>query len=67
MAQLDLYDRETSGYFFWTLKSDSHWDPSWSAKNAAQAEILPASVIRSRFKPPPQGAREAEIQRATGE
>jgi len=65
-AQLDMYEREMAGYYFWTLKSEEGWNAAWSAKNAAQAEILPASLIRKKFQQPAWGVREAEIQRATG-
>ncbi|KLT45307.1 cytoplasm protein [Cutaneotrichosporon oleaginosum] len=44
-AQMDLYER-SAGYWFWTLKTDRPWDAGWSAYNAAQAEILPASMVR---------------------
>lgn len=65
-AQLEVYDAACAGYFFWTLKSDKDWEAGWSAKNAAQAEILPASLVRRRFHHPDGGRRETEIHRATG-
>lgn len=65
-AQLEVYDR-CAGYYFWTLKTDRDWDAGWSAYNAGQAEILPASVVRRAFSAPPQGAREAATQQAFSE
>lgn len=66
-GQLDLFDRLLAGYWFWTLRTDRPWDAGWSAYNAAQAEILPASMIRKRFTPPKQGAKEQACQQACGE
>ncbi|GMK55779.1 hypothetical protein CspeluHIS016_0208350 [Cutaneotrichosporon spelunceum] len=60
-AQLDLYQR-AAGYWFWTLKSGRDWDAGWSAYNAAQAEILPASMVRGRLRQP--GDRDAACRQA---
>ncbi len=49
-AQLDLYDKYCAGFFFWTLKKGEGWDANWSAKNATQAEILPAWVGGKRYQ-----------------
>lgn len=65
-AQLDCFDRHTAGYFFWTLKTDRPWDAGWSAQNAAQAEILPASV-QKQIRTPDQGQRDGACHQATGE
>jgi len=65
-AQLDVFSTATAGYWFWTLKTDRDWDAGWSAKNAAQAEILPQSLIRRQFRAPPDGARDSAAQQATG-
>lgn len=64
-AQLDCFDKHTAGYFFWTLKTDRPWDAGWSAQNAAQAEILPASV-QKQLRTPDQGARDGACHQATG-
>ncbi len=63
-GQMDLYER-AAGYWFWTLKTDRPWDAGWSAYNAAQAEILPASMIRRHLRQP--GDRNAACQQACGE
>lgn len=63
-AQLDLYDK-ACGYWFWTLKTDRPWDAGWSAYNASQAEILPASMVRRALHQP--GDRNAACQQACGE
>lgn len=65
-GQLDLFDNVLAGYWFWTLKTDRPWDAGWSAYNAAQAEILPRSMIRKRFTPPQPGALEQACQQACG-
>lgn len=65
-AQLDLFTCDTAGYWFWTLKTDRDWDAGWSARNAAQAEILPHSLIRRRFSQPQGGAQEQACKQATG-
>ena len=44
-----VWDKHTSGYFFWTLKKDEGWDAGWNFKNACQAEIIPA-YLGSRAK-----------------
>ncbi|KAL1407467.1 Glucan 1,3-beta-glucosidase 3 [Vanrija albida] len=62
-AQLEVYDR-CAGYYFWTLKTDRDWDAGWSAYNAGQAEILPSTVVRRAFSPPPQGALDAAAEQA---
>lgn len=64
-AQLDLYDRAASGYWFWTLKSNQPWDAGWSAYNASQAEILPASMVRRTLRQP--GDRNTACQQACGQ
>ncbi|EIW66615.1 hypothetical protein TREMEDRAFT_45727 [Tremella mesenterica DSM 1558] len=48
-AQLDLYERCTAGWFFWTYKKGAGWDAGWSSKDAARAEILP-SFPRKSFR-----------------
>ncbi|BEI92905.1 uncharacterized protein CcaverHIS019_0505330 [Cutaneotrichosporon cavernicola] len=60
-AQLDLYER-AAGYWFWTLKTDRPWDAGWSAYNASQAEILPASMVRRTLRQP--GDRTAACHQA---
>lgn len=65
-AQLDVFDR-IAGYWFWTLKTDRPWDAGWSAKNAAQAEILPRNVARARYRHPADGARDGSCNVACRE
>ncbi|KAL7412317.1 glycoside hydrolase superfamily [Mrakia frigida] len=48
-AELEVWDKHTSGYFFWTLKKDEGWDAGWNFKNACQAEIVP-SYLGSKAK-----------------
>ena len=62
-AQLELYERCTGGYWFWTLKKGDGWDAGWSAKDAATAEILPKWVGSRSFNgPPPQGTKDQELR-----
>jgi len=67
-AQLELYERFTGGYWFWTLKKGNGWDAGWSAKDAATAEILPKWVGSKQFKgPPPQWMKDQELQNGHSE
>lgn len=49
-AELDMFERFTAGWFFWTYKvhrwlydQNRHedWDSGWSAMSACQADVLP--------------------------
>ena len=55
MILLQVWDKSTSGYFFWTLKKDEGWDAGWNFKNACQAEIIPG-YLGSRAKSANVGA-----------
>ena len=48
-AELEMYERSSAGWFFWTLKKDG-WDAGWSARDEVRAEILPNWVGGARFK-----------------
>lgn len=65
-AELEVFQKHTAGYFFWTLKTDRPWDAGWSAQNASQAEILPASV-HPQLRVPDPSERDGARQQATGE
>lgn len=66
-AQLEMYEKFTGGFFFWTLKKGDGWDAGWSAKDATTAEILPKWVESRQFRgPPPQHVKDQELQRAHG-
>lgn len=41
-AELELFERHCSGWFFWTYKKDG-WDAGWSLRDTVRAEIMPAS------------------------
>lgn len=40
-AELELFERHCSGWFFWTYKKDG-WDAGWSLRDTIRAEIMPA-------------------------
>ncbi|WWC68684.1 uncharacterized protein I206_102618 [Kwoniella pini CBS 10737] len=64
-TQLELFENDTSGYWFWTFKKGDGWDAGWSAKDANRAEILPNWVGGKNFKGhPPQGVKERELHEA---
>lgn len=52
-AQLELYNKYSAGWWFWTLKKGDGWDAGWSAKDAVTAQILPGWVGSGRFKGTP--------------
>jgi glucan 1,3-beta-glucosidase len=54
-AQLEIFDRFTGGWWYWTYKKAKGWDAGWCARDAATAEILPAWVGSRAFKGPPPG------------
>lgn len=54
-AELDLFERSSAGWWFWTYKKQDGWDAGWSARDATQAEILPGWVGGGKFKGPPGG------------
>ncbi|WVO13319.1 hypothetical protein L204_100933 [Cryptococcus depauperatus] len=62
-AQLELFERHASGYWFWTLKKSEGWDAGWSALNASQAEILPSWIGSRPFKGHPlEHLKQQELQ-----
>lgn len=63
-AQLELYEKCTGGWWFWTLKLAEPWNAGWSAKNAAQAEILPKWVGDMQRGTPSQQAKEQTLKKA---
>lgn len=42
-AQIKLFDRFASGWYFWTYRKDK-WDAGWSLKDATTAAIMPGFV-----------------------
>ena len=67
-AEIEVYERNTGGWWFWTLKKGEGWDAGWSAMNATRAEILPDWVGSGKFKgPPPQHMKDGELKRCHGE
>ncbi|KAH8108792.1 glycoside hydrolase [Phellopilus nigrolimitatus] len=40
-AELELFERQCAGWFFWTYKKDG-WDAGWSLRDTVVAEIMPA-------------------------
>jgi hypothetical protein len=67
-AQLEVYERHTAGWWFWTLKNGNGWNAGWSARDATTAEILPNWVGSRQFKgPPPQQVKDSELKRCHGE
>ena len=64
-AQLELFEKCTAGWWFWTYKKGDGWDAGWSSKDAMRAEVLPAWVGSRPFKGvPPQHVKDAELQQA---
>lgn len=64
-AELELFENCAAGWWFWTYKKGEGWDAGWSAKNATQAEILPAWVGSRKFKgPPPAHVKDSALQQA---
>ncbi|OCH93989.1 glycoside hydrolase [Obba rivulosa] len=43
-AQLQLYERYCSGWFFWTYKKGSAGDKGWSFRDAIAAGVFPESI-----------------------
>lgn len=43
-AQLALYNRHCSGYFFWTYKKEQPGDKGWSLRDAVAAGVFPSYV-----------------------
>ena len=65
-AEIELFNRHTAGWWFWTYKLEEPWNAGWSARNASQAEILPG-FVGTRFKgSPPPGNKERMLQQAHG-
>ncbi|KAL7421161.1 Glucan 1,3-beta-glucosidase 3 [Cryptotrichosporon argae] len=58
-AELDLFERHAAGWWFWTYKKGGGWDAGWSARDAVQAEILPATVGKQYCQPAPGAEAEA--------
>lgn len=66
-AQLELFENHAAGYWYWTYKKGDGWDAGWSARNAAQAEILPSWVGSPRFHgAPDQNTKDQALQQAHG-
>lgn len=66
-AQLEMYERFTGGFWFWTYKKADGWDAGWDARNATTAEILPKWVGSRQFKgSPPQHVKDAELKQGHG-
>lgn len=64
--EIELFNKHTTGWWFWTYKLEEPWNAGWSARNATQAEILPPFVgVRFRGSPPP-GNKERMLQQAHG-
>lgn len=63
-AQLELYEKNTGGWWFWTLKTAEAWNAGWSARNAGQAEILPEWVGETKSGQPSGGTKEAAAKKA---
>ena len=67
-AELEVFERNTAGWWFWTIKNGTGWNAGWSARDATTAEILPKWVGSGRFKgPPPQEVRYGALKRCHGE
>lgn len=66
-AELEMFEKYAAGWWFWTYKKGEGWDAGWSAKNATQAEILPAWVGSRKFKGSPPGhVKDTALQQAYG-
>lgn len=66
-AQIEVFERNTAGWWFWTYKKGDGWDAGWSAKDAGRAEILPKWVGSGRFNGPPDPrVKDHELQRLHG-
>jgi len=66
-AELELFERGTAGWWFWTYKKGEGWDAGWSARDASRAEILPSWVGSGKFRGPSDGSVKArELQSAHG-
>lgn len=63
-AQIDVFNRHTAGWWFWTLKVEEPWNAGWSAKNATQAEIMPQWLGTPFKSPPAKGAKDGIQQQA---
>lgn len=67
-AELDLLEKNTGGWWFWTLKKDPGWDPQWRLGDAIQAEIMPFWVGIGSFKgSPDQSVKDGQLQSAHSE
>ncbi|KAF8313071.1 glycoside hydrolase [Clavulina sp. PMI_390] len=66
-AQREVYDEMCAGQFFWTYKKGQGWDAGWSARNAAQAAILPEWVAgpRGEFNDANDDEREDLLRQAS--
>ncbi|GFZ42614.1 hypothetical protein JCM24511_00331 [Saitozyma sp. JCM 24511] len=62
-AELEVFEKHMAGWWWWTYKS-VNWMAGWSARNASQAEILPAKLSRSYKGPPPQGKKDQALNQA---
>jgi glucan 1,3-beta-glucosidase len=47
-AQLQAYNEQCGGYFFWTLKKEGHKDIGWCFYSAIEEDILPSGLGRPR-------------------
>ena len=50
-AQVDLYERQCAGYFFWTYKKQWGGDKGWSLRDAVEGGVFP-KAIGLRIKKP---------------
>ena len=66
-AQLELFERSTAGWWFWTYKKGEGWDAGWSARDAGRAEILPAWVGTGHVRAPDGDVKDQELQKAHGD
>jgi aryl-phospho-beta-D-glucosidase BglC (GH1 family) len=64
-AELEVFEKHMAGWWWWTYKS-VNWMAGWSARNATQAEILPAKLCRSYKGPPPQEKKDQALHQAHG-
>lgn len=63
-AEFDLFEQNTAGWYWWTLKT-SGYSTDWDVANATSAQVLPQRFMRAWKGPPAAGAKEREQQSAT--
>ncbi|PWN45051.1 glycoside hydrolase [Ceraceosorus guamensis] len=64
-AQIQCYNRNTAGWYFWTLKKEGPPDAGWCLYSAVEAGVLPKVLSETRSAAPPSSTLQAAQERAT--